>query len=172
MSYAPNLAPAGDELEIRIAPVTDRDIGYCLGSWREALKTAPGNTRTPWGVFRRTVSPQLAAVLNASEVLCATARGSIVGWIAFQRAKRVNACHWVHTRYEDASGEPLRRRGIMTALFDAADLGRSLVYTFRGGLPRHPRPEDRRVTSDEIVRRFLSRRGTTAVYVPYQEWIR
>lgn len=171
MSNAPNVAPL-PSLDVGISPVTDRDIGYCLGSWREALKTAKGNQRVPWGVFRRAVTPQLTDIINASEVLCATMGDAVVGWIAFQRGRLVNACHWVHTRYEDRSGALLRRRGIMTALFDAADLGERLIYTHRGGLPRHPRPEQKRQTTDEIVRRWLASRGVTAVHVPYQEWIK
>lgn len=171
MSHAPNLAPQA-ELEISIAPVPSRDMPYCLGSWRETLKTAPGNQRVPWGMFRRSISPELVHVLNTSEVLGAYADGSIVGWIAVSRGRRVNACHWVHTRYETPAGEPLRRRGIMTALFDAADLGPRFLYTRKGGLPRHRTPGVPKTTSDEIVRRWLSSRGITAVFTPYQEWIR
>lgn len=171
MSDAPNVAPL-PALDVIISPVTDRDIGYCLGSWREALMTAPGNRRIPKGAFRRAITPQLTNIINASEILCATVDGVIVGWIAFQRGRFVNACHWVHTRYEDADGAPLRRRGIMSALFDAADLGERFLYTHRGGKPRHPHLEDKRHTTDEIVRRWLARRGVTAVYVPYQEWIK
>jgi hypothetical protein len=171
MSHAPNLAPQL-ELAVTIAPVTEDEVGYCLGSWREALMTTPENRRVPKGIFRRSITPQLTDILNASEVLTAHVDGAIAGWIAFQRGPRVSACHWVHTRYESRDGMPLRRRGIMTALLEAADLGPRFLYTHRGSLPRHPRPEDKRTTTDEIVRRWLAKRGVTAVHVPYQEWIR
>lgn len=174
MSQALNSPPqAHIELDINIRPATEADIGYCLGSWREALMTAPGNSRLPKGAFRRAMTPLLSSILKRSEVIGAyldTPGEPIAGWIAVSRGRRLPTVHWVHTRFRDQAGNELRRRGIMTALLDAANVAPRFVYTFRGTLPRHRHPGEQRTTTDTIVARWLASRGVTAVHVPFKEW--
>lgn len=169
---APHAAPpvALPALAVTIAPATESDLPYCLGSWSESHKLTPGHQRMPWGLYKQHAVPELRSKLAASTVLVAHAGGELVGWLAMSRGRRVHACHWVHTRYRvGQDGEPLRRRGVMTALLAAADLGSRFIYTHRGPLPRHGKGK---TTSDEWITRKLAERGVFATFVPYQEWIR
>jgi len=155
-------------IEVEIRPTDERDLLYCHGSWAESYKLSPGNERMPWGLYKRTIKPELRVALDDAEVIGAFWGDEIVGWIAVNRGKRVNALHWVHTRFKLVdSGVELRRRGIMTALVDAAKLGSHIVYTHRGPLPRSgtaKRPADAWLVP------WLASRGTYATHVHYQEW--
>lgn len=154
--------------------IADDAQGYIRGSWAEGYKLAPRMARLPWPVYKRTVAPALAAVLERpdTELLIAERAGSIVGWIALSRGPRVDTVHWVHTRFRvGAEGELLRRRGIMTALFDAADLHRRIAYTFRGPEPRGRDRHTNRLTADERIARWLASRGVTAAFVDIKDWI-
>jgi hypothetical protein len=170
MSHAPNAAPQA-ELEISISPVRETDMGYVLGSWREALKLTPANKRMPWGAFKRAVMPALAAIMASpsTKVIGAYVEDEIVGWAALDLSRRIPTLHWIHTRYH-AGGVDWRRRGIAGELLLALKLGPRLVYTHRGPKPRHRTTGDVR-TSDEMLVEWLAKRGTYAVHVPYQEWI-
>jgi hypothetical protein len=159
-------------LPIAIRPAAEPDLAYCRSSWAEDYKLAGGNRKLPWSAYKRVVEPELRRVLSlpSTQILCADHGDAIVGWIAFARGARVSTVHWVRTRYS-LSREPalqLRRRGIMTALLHAADLGDRIVYTHRGPLPRH-RSEERR-TSDEWISMWLSRRGVHAAFMSLMEW--
>lgn len=124
----------------------------------------------------------------------------LCGWIAFARGRSVDAVHWVSTPYwfpvphtectgcapsenprqptrhadacplADANRTPLRRRGIMTALFSAAALRTHLVYTFRGA--KHEHRNDGR-TMDERLLPWLRARGFRGVeHVLWKDWSR
>lgn len=168
MSHAPNLAPL-PALDVIISPVTDRDIGYCLGSWREAYKLVGDNRRMPWRVFKSAVTPELAHALTTSQLVGAYLDGEIVGWASITRDRRVPAVHWVHTRYR-AEGVDWRRRGIAGGLLTALQLGPRIVFTHRGPKPRNPVAGDNR-TSDDFLVSWLARRGTYATFIPYKDWI-
>lgn len=168
MSHAPNVAPQAG-LEISIAPVTDRDIGYCLGSWREAYKLVGDNRRMPWRVFKSAVTPELAHALTSSTLIGAYVAGEIVGWASITRSRRVPAIHWVHTRYR-TDGVDWRRRGVAESLLTALELGPRIVYTHRGPKPRNPVEGDTR-TSDVLLAAWLVKRGTYATFIPYKDWI-
>jgi hypothetical protein len=122
----------------------------------------------------------------------------LCGWIAFARGRRVDTVHWVSTPYwfpvpheacigcepsesprsptrhaaacplADANRTPLRRRGIMTALLDAAALQERLVYTFRGAKHEH---RNDGITMDQRLLPMLRARGHRGVeHVPWKEW--
>ena len=121
--------------------------------------------------------------------------GQLCGWIAYSRGRRVDAVHWVSVPYylplshelcigcspgergqqQHAAACPLapanrtqiRRRGIMTALFDAAQLQERLVYTHRG--PAREHGDDRR-TMDERLLPWLRSRGHQPAFVKWEEW--
>lgn len=135
------------------------ESGYVIKSWIETLHGH--HKRTPWSVYKPFVMPQLRRVLQSSTVLTAILDdGVLAGWIAFEKRPRVSALHWIHTRFtHPKSKASLRRRGIATALFEAADLGPRFVFTHRS-----PSPIDEQLTL------ILSKRDVTALHVPYTEW--
>jgi len=166
MSHAVNAAPQ-TSLEISISPVREADIGYCLGSWKEAYKLVGANKRMPWGMFKREVMPELAKALLSSTVLAAYAGDQIVGWASANKTRRVPACHWVHTRYH-VDGVDWRRRGIASALLSALSLGTRCVYTHHSPKPR--RLEEGGLHYDAMLVAWLAKRGTYATHIPFKEW--
>lgn len=168
-------AAAQDGLALVIRPVRPEDLGYVLGSWKEAHKRAPKLVNMAWSTFNERVKPQLRACLERpdTELTGAYLDGMIVGWLACSRGRRVDVVHWVHTRFQlphyDGRVEEFRRRGIMRALFDAAHLQPRLAYTFRGPIPKH-RAGAKPQSSDEWIVRWLGRRGHAVTYVLYKEW--
>lgn len=144
-----------------IHAMTLDEHGYVIKSWIEALHDH--HKRTPWKIYKPLVTPSLCAVLSSSTVLTSVLDdGVLAGWIAFERGPRVSAVHWIHTRYSHPrSKEPLRRRGIATELFTAAQLGDKIVYTHRTASP-----------IDEQLALIMSKRGIAVAHVPYTEWRR
>lgn len=157
-------------LAITTRPMRGDDRAYVAHSWAEAYKHAPKMHALSWKIYKRLVVPDLDAVLARpeTEVLIATAHGgsdAIVGWIAFERGRRVSTVHWIHTRFRLTPGAAgLRRRRIATDLLAAADLGARLVYTFHAPRSRADAPSE-----TELVQ-ALARRGVSAAFVPYEEW--
>jgi hypothetical protein len=83
----------------------------------------------------------------------------------------VSAVHWVHVKHE-LDGERMRRRGIMTALLDAAELGTRFVYTLRARRDRATLPDGSTSKSlDESLVVALRARGVSATHVPLKEWL-
>ena len=186
-------------LPIVLRPARREDLAYCRGSWAEGYKHSPDNGRMSWRVYKQHVVPRLHATLyrDDTQALAAYLGADIVGWPAYVPGQRVSTVHWIHTRFavwdparctQDGCAiagnsvahgarcpghaqnlERLRRRGIMTALVDAAQLGDRIVYTHRGATPKH---RGIRETSDEWICRWLRRRGINAAYVPMEEWSR
>jgi len=124
----------------------------------------------------------------------------LCGWLAYARGRSVDTVHWVSTPHwfplppelcsgcerpeglrwpthhvktcplADVNRTPLRHRGIMTALFDAAALRTHLVYTFRGA--KHEHRSDGR-TMDERLLPWLRARGhRIGEHVPWKDWSR
>ena len=147
------------------------DMAYIRNSFAEGHKGAPGVASMTWRYYKRYIVPELNAALGRgdTQILAAYRRdGIVLGWIAFCRGRTVDTVHWVHTRHAIADeGEQLRRRGVMTALLDAAKLKPRLCYTFRGAWPRH---RSDGVTMDERLLPWLRSRGQHAAYVPWEEW--
>lgn len=161
-----------------IKPIEERDRGYVLFSWREGAKRAPSLCRLPWSYFRDTFGYAFAKILDdpATRVLGAytddSDDGKLVGWLLMSPGKRVSTVHWVHVKPE-LDGEPTRRRGVMTALLEAADLGASVVYTLRAKRARAALPDGSMTKSlDETLVVALRAKGLTATFVNLKEWLR
>lgn len=189
--YAESTAP----LVVSIRRGQHDDRRFIGQSWKESYKDAPGHRRTPWRMYNQTTAKDIYELLEKPFVELLVAQesgGRIAGWIAFTRGKSISTLHWVFTRSllhdqtcklawsRQAKDPPpctctpavLRRRGVMTALLEAADLGKRFAYTFRG-----PRPHvgGKRggggVPMDDVLVAWLRGRGVTAVYVPLVEWL-
>lgn len=146
------------------------DLPYIRNSFAEGHKGAPGVSSMTWRHYNRFIRPELDAVLihPSVEIAAAYHGADIVGWVAYTRGQRVDAIHWVHTRYRIGEDEQLRRRGIATMLLDAVQLGQRLAYTWRGAVAKSD--HDKR-TLDERLLPWLVRRGQYATYLPWEEWI-
>lgn len=156
---------------MNIRSLKKEDIGYALFSWREGHKKSPGHDRMPWTYYKDTVGYALETILNdpATRLLGAYTPEKLLGWIAVAPGNRVHTVHWVHVKHA-LDGSRTRRRGIMTALLDAAELGERFIYTLRGRrLKRDARPFR---SLDETLVASLRARGVNATYVPLKEWLK
>lgn len=157
-------------LDLDIRPLRTEDLGYARWSFAEGHKGAPGVASMTWRYYKRFIVPELERALTfaTTEILGAYVGSTVVGWLAFARGKRVSTVHWVHVRFQlGDGGQELRRRGVMTALLDAAELGDRIAYTFKGAAPKH-RNDGK--TMDERLLPWLQKRGQHAAYVPWEEW--
>jgi hypothetical protein len=158
-------------LSLDLRPLRAEDYGYARWSFAEGHKGAPGVSSMTWRYYKRFIAPELERALTfpTTEILGAYLGGTVAGWLAFARGKRVSTVHWVHVRFQlGDGGMELRRRGVMTALLDAADLGDRIAYTFKGSAPKHRKDGK---TMDERLLPWLQRRGQHAAYVPWEQWI-
>lgn len=157
---------------MNIRPLKKEDVGYALFSWREGHKKSPGHDRMPWAYYKDTLGYAFEKILNdpTTRLLGAYSHEEkLLGWIATTPGKRVHTVHWVHVKHE-LDGKKMRRRGVMTALLDAADLGPRFIYTLRGRrLERDARPFR---SLDETLVATLRARGVTATFVPLKEWLK
>ncbi len=162
------------ELAFTIRPLAAGDAGYALSSWREGNKASPKNDRVPWSYYRATVGVDMARVINdpSTKLLGAYAGATLLGWLAFTPGKRVHTLHWAHVKFQ-LENERLRRRGIMTALLAAAELGKRFIYTCQARRDRK-KLEDGSMTKslDESLAQHLRGTGVTAVYEPLKEWLK
>lgn len=160
---------------MNIRPLDAADRGYALFSWREGHKKAPGASRVPWAYYRDTFGHAFSKIIDdpTTRLLGAyTDGGALIGWLAATPGKRVSALHWIHVKHELA-GEKIRRRGAMTALLDAAQLGKNFVYTLRARRDRETLPDGSVTKSlDESLAFALRARGVTATFVPLQEYLK
>ncbi len=150
-------------LTLRIRSAVPGDLAYIRGSFSEGVKLSTRRLDDmPWPDFKRLERPRLYAVLarDDTRILVADHDGAIAGWLALVHGRRVDTVHWAHTRWKIGQGELLRKRGVMRALVDAAQLKSRLVYTHRGAK-----------RSDEWIVPWLARRGVTAAFVPWKDWI-
>lgn len=161
--------------QVIIRDLDDTDRGYALFSWRESHKQAPGVSRMPWSYYKDTLGYAFQTILddkNTRMLGAYTDDNKLAGWIVMTPGKRVHTVHWVHVKYE-LDGEPLRRRGVMTALLKAADLGKNFVYTLRARRDRATLPDGSLTKSlDESLVHALRGKGVTATYVPLKEWLK
>lgn len=158
-----------------IKPLDPVDYGYALFSWREGAKKAPSLHRLPWGYFKDTLGHAFQKIVNdpTTKLLGAyTHEDKLVGWLAMTPGKRVHTVHWVHVKYE-LDDKPMRRRGVMLALLDAAELGKNFVYTLHARRDRAALPDGSTTKSlDESLVAALRTKGVTATYVPLKEWFK
>lgn len=173
-------APADMPLHIAIRPAAIDDMAYIANSFAEGRKLAPGLSSMSWRAYKEFVVPRQREVLVHPETKILAAYlpvgPTIVGWLAYWPRPTVSIVHWVHVRHSigaraDQPAQPytgieLRRRGIMTALIDAAELGR-IAYTHRGGRAKHDRDG---LTMDERLMPWLSRRGHHPAFVEWERW--
>ncbi len=155
-----------------VRALKDEDRGYVLASMRESHKQAPGNDRVPWSYFKASVGQDLARLINdpTTRLLGAYADDALLGYLIMTPGKRIATLHWIQTKH--AGGE-LRRRGIATALFDAANLGTRFVYTLRARRDRTKLANGTTTRSlDESLVQTLAARGIAAVYEPLKEWLK
>ena len=168
--YAESTAP----LVVSIRRGQDDDRRFIATSWKESHKDAPKMDRTPWPIYKQTTCKQIDALVDSTgtRLLVATVPdGRIAGWICYSPGKAISTVHWTYTRHT-LDGEHLRRRGVMAALIDAAELGKRFAYTFRGPRRRNGGSTTGRGPSlDEPIVEWLRGRGVTAVYVPLVEWL-
>lgn len=182
-------------LVVSIHRGVEDDKRFIARTWKESYKDAPGQRRTPWRIYNQTTAKDIYALLDNPTVQLLAAHepgGRIVGWLAFTRGKSISTLHWVFTRsllhdltcklaWSHPAIDPppctcapieLRRRGVMTALLEHADLGKRFAYTLRG--PRVHNGGKRGGSGpplDEPIVAWLRGRGVTAVYVPLVEWL-
>ncbi len=158
----------------RIRPLADTDRGYVLASWREAHKQSPGADKVPWGYYKHEYGTMIARVLDdpATRLLGAyDENDKLLGWLAMTPGKRVNTLHWVLVKFELA-GVRLRRRGLMTALLEAAELGTRFVYTMRARRDRAKLRDGSFTKSlDETLAQKLGDANVVAVYTPLKTWL-
>ena len=173
-------APTVEPLAIDIRRPRREDLAYIRGTFHEGHKNSPDTAGMTWRHYKRFVEPALDGALQRpdTELLAAYTPIApiIVGWIAFHRGRRVDTVHWVHARYRitlphnerhPMDGEVLRRRRIMTQLFDVAQLRDRIAYTHKGAYAKHDHDGQ---TMDERLLPWLARRGQHAAFVPMEEW--
>lgn len=139
------------------------EIGYLRGSFAEGVKQSSNRLdKLPWPDFKRLERPKLDEVLGRpdTQLLVADLDGFVAGWLAWSPGRRVDTVHWTHTRWRVGKGEPLRKRGVMTALVDAARLKTHIEYTLRGARRSH-----------EWIVPWLNKRGVYARFEPLQGWL-
>lgn len=167
-----------------IRPLDSSDFGYALFSWRESYKKAPGVDRMPWAFYKDVIVPVFERILqdSSTRVLgfysdadAVIGPDKLAGWLAFTPGKRVDTVHWCYVKHR-LDGLPamaVRRRGIMTELLEAADLGTKFVYTLHARRDRATLPDGSVTKSlDESLAHALRARGVTATYVALKEWLR
>jgi len=160
-------------MQIRLLDLTDK--GYALASWRESHKAAPGVHRVPWSFYKHEYGEIFAQIINAptTKLLGAYATNDkLLGWLAMTPGKRVHTLHWVQVKFE-LDGIRMRRRGIMTELLNAAELGPRFVYTLHARRDRVRLPDGSMSRSlDESLVAALQARGIVAAYTPLKEWVK
>lgn len=160
-----------------IRELDSADRGFALVSWRESHKAAPGVDRVPWAYYRDEWGGKFSDLINDSSTAMLgayTHEGTLAGWLAMTPGKRVHTLHWCYVKWK-LDDKPMRRRGIMAALLEEADLGRNFVYTLRA----RRLYKDERATApqgakslDEVLVPALRAKGVNATYVALREWLK
>jgi len=153
-----------EPLPVHVCELAPDDHAYALSSWRESHKQTL--RRVPWGAYKMTYGREFAALLKAPDSLVLGAYGAsdeLLGFLVASPGKRVDVLHWTQVKFKNKAGEYVRRRGIMTALLDAAELGDRFIYTLRA------RREGKR-TLDDVIAERLAARGVVATFVDFQTW--
>lgn len=166
--------------------MTDADRGYVVRSWTDSFHRAKANYRQRIGAWKRGQRTAIDRILEmpgtrvlvahhatARFVLDGEDRGpACLGWLVWTTGRGWPTVHYAYTR-DALDGVPWQRRGVMTELVDAAELGPRIVYTHRGEYARgslksrqhHPRG------LDEEIAAWMRGRGMAVAYVPLAEWM-
>lgn len=172
-------------LVMSIRPMAPDDLPYVRAVWKESYKDAPTVDRMPWAMYKATVGKTIDELVGRSDVNLLGGyadNGKVIGWICYSPGRSISTVHWTHTRFK-LDDDKCRRRGVMTDLILAADLGKRLAYTFRGprrrvhhgGKDRSPdavRHSGRGDTLDLSLVEWLRSRGVSAAFVPISEWLK
>ena len=152
------------------APDDCRFIAQC---WRESYKDAPQVERLPWSAYKQIACKTIDSLVDKSTKLAAYwPDGRCVGFLVYQPGHRISTVHWVYTRFK-LDEQKCRRRGVMTMLLDAAELGNRFIFTHRG--PRRHVSARRAGKGDSLdvpLCAWLRTRGVSATYVPIEEWLK
>jgi hypothetical protein len=150
-----------------IRPIGGAELPFVLDSWCQSFMRSPGQ---PFGAtFKRHVQPTIVELLNRDDVWLLGAFGpgphgpdTLIGWLAWTPGE-LPAIHYAFVRGQ------LRKRGIFNALLKEAMVGRRMLATFRGQLPRY---RNRKApTYDKKVIEALARRGIAVAYVEISTWL-
>lgn len=150
--------------DFRIRDLDEADRGFALVSWRESHKDAPGVCRVPWSFYKHEYGKIFSQILNdpKTRLLGAyTEDDKLLGWLAMTPGRSVNTLHWIHVKFEHA-GAKLRRRGLMYALIEEAELGPRFIYTLRA----------RKKLDETLVAALLCDKSMVGTYVALKEWIK
>jgi len=161
-------ASAQPPLVIDIHGLAADDLPFVRHTWRESYKKAPKVDKLTWSLYKQTAGRIIDHLVGREDVQLLGAfglGGRVLGWIAWTPGRAVSTVHWVYTRHE-LDGALLRRRGIMTDLWDAAQLGKRIVYTHKG--PKRQRS----VPMDETLVDWCRSRGVTATHVSVEEFLK
>lgn len=153
--------------ELVIRPVDDADKAYVLSSWREAHRAGSPFRRVPWVIYK-TVYGKILEQLVAANCIGAYYGDELLGFLVMTHGKRVNTLHWVQTKFQDRAGTPVRRRGVMTELLRAAELGQKFAYTLRARKEKG----SKRTLDETLANHLLQSEGVVATYVPLLEWVK
>ncbi len=162
-------------MNVTVRALDADDKGYALSSWRESHKSSPGCDRVPWSYYRHEWGEKFRALIDdpTTRTLGAyTSDDQLAGWLAMTPGKRVATLHYVYTKWK-LDGKLLRRQGVMTALLEAAELGRAFAYTLKGRRDRVKLPDGSTTKSlDESLVAALRDKGISATHVPLKEWLK
>ncbi len=162
---------------MNIRPLDDADRGYALASMRESHKQSPGCDRIPWNYYKATWGALLSKLINDPVTVLWGAydesnEQKLVGYLIMTPGKRTQVLHWVQVKYE-LDGVRMRRRGVMEALLDRAQLGTRFVYTLKARRDAKPLPDGSMSKSfDETLAAALRARGQTPAYVSLKEYLK
>jgi hypothetical protein len=182
-------APESGDHEIRIAAPDDNARPYIRKTWAESFHRAPGQSHRRFRSYKRDAyatidrllgDPSTRALVATSPdafIECvsgdpATRVPAIVGWIVWTPRPGIDTVHYIYVRHE-AGGIEWKRRGVMTALVETADLARRVAYTHKGEqrVGSYWSGKDLPRSLDEVIVDWLRERGVTAVYEPVGEWL-
>lgn len=155
-------------LVLDLHPMTLDDRPFVRATWRESAKSSPRYDRMSWPVYKQTVGKLIDGLLDRSDVQLLGAYSpdnKILGWLAWTPGRSVSTVHFGYTRHE-IDGDKLRRRGVFTALTEAANLGKRVAFTFVG--PKRQRGE----SVDVALVAWAQEHGVTAVHTPVEEFLK
>jgi hypothetical protein len=171
---------------IRLAPPAPDDLPYIRKTWLDSFHAAPGNHRQRFRDWKHRPAATIARLLEDPTTQVLVARDpdarlirdgvdlgpAIIGWTVWTPGRGVTTIHYVYVRHA-VDGVQWRRRGVMTALFDAIGMERVVRYTHQGEykLGTHWKRTNRPRPLDEEIKDWLKGRGVTAVYEPVEEFM-
>lgn len=157
------------------------EIPWAIHSWYHGWKDSPAHRNRTWSDYKAMHVQTVRDALTRPDTQRLSVDGPIpgraVGWMAWCRGRSIDAIHWVYTskQFRRARENGIAPAGVMTLLFDAAGLRRSVVYTFHAAvspsLPRVGQPgRQERGRNDHWISDLLRERGHTVSHEPFAEW--